>query len=174
MVEPTATLTILWPIVRQVKAAVALPSPSPAHAVFDFLLPSYFPRPTAPSSSRPATALAANGRQQLPSAPTRHVGGASSLHAQPHTELPPSQRRCCKSRLGGLLFSAGIAPTAAPTRDSLHQTRKFSSTQIRHSTRTVLNPQLDESDNEMRLEITARAAEVGLQLRFPRHCALYN
>ncbi|EFW99728.1 iron-sulfur cluster assembly accessory protein [Grosmannia clavigera kw1407] len=158
--ESAATSSAAWPIARQAKAPVVIPNPVPAHAVFDFLLPSYFLRtPTSPSTTTPVAAVAAHQRQRISSVLLRHVGRALSIHARPHVGLQPSQWRCLKPHQGGRFPPICTALTTAPAKSSFRQRRSFSSTQTSHSTQTILNPQLDESDNEMRLEITPRAAK---------------
>ncbi|EPE06894.1 iron-sulfur cluster assembly accessory protein [Ophiostoma piceae UAMH 11346] len=118
-----------------------LTSPAaPASPILDFLLPSFAFRSYGTSpvpASQPATTLnQSHPRRQLASSHSQTLFGSrrplSSL-----TSLPCS----------------GTRMAVQPSR------RCFSTSPRRQNTKTLLNPQMDDDGNEMRLELTARAAK---------------
>lgn len=119
----------------------------PSPPILDFLLPSsiamYFRR--SHNTKAPSSAAA------------RETGSATySRVCQRTRQHKPLVKAWCSSPLSARQ-STSLQTRALPARQ---QPRYFSTTARRSVTRTLFNPQVDEDGNEMRLEITARAAKV--------------
>lgn len=107
--------------------------------VFDFLLPSFMSRSSTTALTQSPAAVLAVRRSAY------HTAAAPALH-----------RRCHRPHASRSSFPLNINMAATPS------PRFFSTSPRRHKTHTAWNPQMDESGNEMRLEITPRAAKVGM------------
>ncbi|CAK7219927.1 [4Fe-4S] proteins maturation [Sporothrix bragantina] len=119
---------------------------APSLPILDFLLPS--------SISYPA----------LRAANTSHRGYATTAATTPvtYSEARPRTRQyksASNARYSNALSASQTASSWATASPSRQQPRHFSTTARRGMTQTLLNPQKDEDGNEMRLEITSRAAK---------------
>ncbi|CAK7204514.1 [4Fe-4S] proteins maturation [Sporothrix eucalyptigena] len=127
------------------RKALSLGSSSGGAPILDFLLPSSI-----------ATVFSANSsRRGYASAPA----AARSPSAQQYTHTRPRARQLktlSNDQSTNLSTSRNAWATASSTRQ---QPRCFSTTARRGMTQTLLNPQKDDDGNEMRLEITSRAAK---------------
>ena len=133
---------------------------APSLPILDFLLPSSI----ASSVLRPAKA-SRRGFATTTAAPAPATAPAATAPGT-RSEVRPRIRQSSALHSSPLSRSQGAQAwmtTASPIRQQQQQQpRSFSSTARRGMTKTLLNPQKDEDGNEMRLEITSRAAKVRL------------
>lgn len=146
----------------------------PALPVLDFLLPRTSRRKVAPVVAAAATAAAAPAA--ITSAP-RPASGSSPTPTRTTTPTRPAARSSSSSLSSSALQTARsmraaaaagsrMFPAARPglsrrsPRHSSLSGAAFSYSTSRRYTQAVYNPQRDEDGNEMKLEITPRAAKV--------------
>ncbi|KIH90493.1 hypothetical protein SPBR_00883 [Sporothrix brasiliensis 5110] len=115
------------------------PSSSP---ILDFLLP--------PSAS---SAYASSRRRGYATTPS-----SAESQARTRQHRLASSRRHYASRLSRPSVNVS-SWTASRNPTNVPQPRSFATTAPRGTTQTLLNPQMDDEGNEMRLEITSRAAK---------------
>ncbi|KAL1900638.1 [4Fe-4S] proteins maturation [Sporothrix stenoceras] len=125
--------------IMHLRKALRLVPATSSSPILDFLLP--------PSTSSLFVAnTSRRGYATAPSTSESHTG------ARQHKSL--SSRRQQTSPLSTQTLSSWTT-----LRSSAMQPRSFSTTSRRANTQTLLNPQKDDDGNEMRLEITSRAAK---------------